>query len=628
MRVLITGSGGMLGSAIHPAFVRAGHDVVATDLVPRPVDELPMSLLDVRDYAAVTAAVTAHMPEAPALAGGVDPPMPDQTATGGSMTRRIDLVAVATALLLTAIVLVALVLHFAGLGWGRPFVYHADEWAVANPALDMVRTGSWIPNIFFYPSGLIYVERMIIAILHQVDPTVSLARTASDGYAGLPWRGGATALIEQFPYFYAGRAFVAIVGALMVLPTYLAARSASNVVGGIAAAVAIAVAPIVVVNSHYLTTDVPVAALASMTLWLSLRGVTGGRWWLVAAAFAAGLAASTKYNGGLVVVVPLVVLLTSSPPGQWLRRSALTTACLIVLASMVGFVLLTPAMVLDTAHVWTDGILWQAQGYAAGHPGAEGTDNVVYFLRVLSGASGLGPGLSALAGLGMLIAVVQHRRTDLAVLSFVIAYYVLICLPPVRFERNLLPLLPFLAVLSGRAVGWIIDLLADRLRNASLGRRQLTTYLRQASSVAVGLAIIAVAARPSFSAAVTRDQIFRAPDTRSIALDWIESHIPPGATIARENYTPQVPFPEYEVGFVGLLASKPLEWYRSAGFEYVVASSFQFERYRGRLPEDAFYQSLLDEPIVLDLRPRRGQPGPRVVVVALRSANPGVATTP
>ena len=53
MRVLITGSGGMLGSAVYPAFVRAGHDVTATDLVPRPAPGAPMGQLDVRDYAAV-----------------------------------------------------------------------------------------------------------------------------------------------------------------------------------------------------------------------------------------------------------------------------------------------------------------------------------------------------------------------------------------------------------------------------------------------------------------------------------------------------------------------------------------------------------------------------------------------
>ena len=529
--------------------------------------------------------------------------------------RRISWARIGTLALLIAIVIVALVLHFVGLGWGRPFVYHPDEGVVARPAMDMVRTGSWNPNLFVYPSGLIYVERFIIAFLHQIDPTVSLATDTTGGYAGLPLRGGSNALPEQFPYFYAGRAFVAVVGALMALPTYLAARSVSNAVGGIAAAVAIAVAPLAVTNSHYLTTDVPTAALAVLTLWLSLRGLTGGRRWLLAAGFAAGLAASTKYNGGLVVIVPLTVLLTSCPPRQLLRRPTLTTAGLIVLASVAGFVLLTPAVVFDASHVWTGGILFQFQQYSGGHPGAEGSDNAIYFLRVLWG--GLGPGLSILAALGLLISVVQHRRGDLAVLSFVIAYYVLISLPPVRFDRNLLPLMPFLAVLAGRAVGWLVDFLPAHLR-------QITIHLGQIPSIAVGLAVIAAAATPSFSVAVASDRLLREPDTRTIALAWIEANIPQGATIAREEFTPQIPNSAYRVGFVGyLLANKPLEWYRSAGFEYVVMSSYQFGRYWRGEPQVAFYRSLLAEPIVLDLRPQPGQPGPRVVVVRLRAAPAG-----
>ena len=62
-RVLITGCGGMLGSAVYPAFVRAGHAVVATDLAPRQAEGLPMGCLDVRDYGAVADAVGQHQPE-------------------------------------------------------------------------------------------------------------------------------------------------------------------------------------------------------------------------------------------------------------------------------------------------------------------------------------------------------------------------------------------------------------------------------------------------------------------------------------------------------------------------------------------------------------------------------------
>jgi len=62
MRVLITGSAGMLGHAVYPAFVAAGHDVKATDLVPVPVNSLPMERLDVRDFLAVRQAVREYQP--------------------------------------------------------------------------------------------------------------------------------------------------------------------------------------------------------------------------------------------------------------------------------------------------------------------------------------------------------------------------------------------------------------------------------------------------------------------------------------------------------------------------------------------------------------------------------------
>jgi dTDP-4-dehydrorhamnose reductase len=63
MRVLITGCGGMLGSAVYPAFVRAGHEVLSTDLVARPAPGLPMGSLDVRDGAAVRKAMRDFGPD-------------------------------------------------------------------------------------------------------------------------------------------------------------------------------------------------------------------------------------------------------------------------------------------------------------------------------------------------------------------------------------------------------------------------------------------------------------------------------------------------------------------------------------------------------------------------------------
>jgi dTDP-4-dehydrorhamnose reductase len=53
----------MLGSAVFPTFVDAGHDVVATDLAPREVRGLPMARVDVRDAAAVEEAIDGAHPD-------------------------------------------------------------------------------------------------------------------------------------------------------------------------------------------------------------------------------------------------------------------------------------------------------------------------------------------------------------------------------------------------------------------------------------------------------------------------------------------------------------------------------------------------------------------------------------
>ena len=71
MKVLLTGAAGMLGSAVYPAFVRAGHEVVATDLEPRSEESLPMTVLDVRDLEVVQRAIETLQPDVVAhLRGG------------------------------------------------------------------------------------------------------------------------------------------------------------------------------------------------------------------------------------------------------------------------------------------------------------------------------------------------------------------------------------------------------------------------------------------------------------------------------------------------------------------------------------------------------------------------------
>jgi dTDP-4-dehydrorhamnose reductase len=60
MNILMTGTAGMLGSALVPHFRQIGHTVLASDLRPRDRDTV---LLDVRDHAAIRHAITNFKPD-------------------------------------------------------------------------------------------------------------------------------------------------------------------------------------------------------------------------------------------------------------------------------------------------------------------------------------------------------------------------------------------------------------------------------------------------------------------------------------------------------------------------------------------------------------------------------------
>ena len=60
MKILVTGCGGMLGSAMYPALCSFGHEVFATD---RDVNERWLAKLDVRDYAALQREVDSFCPD-------------------------------------------------------------------------------------------------------------------------------------------------------------------------------------------------------------------------------------------------------------------------------------------------------------------------------------------------------------------------------------------------------------------------------------------------------------------------------------------------------------------------------------------------------------------------------------
>ena len=148
--------------------------------------------------------------------------------------------------------------RFLGIDFGRPFAYHPDEAIIVGSAMDMVHHRDWNPHSFFYSSLLFDVQAVVTGFV-RLWGGAPLERDQA-------WLFGSEALPGQFRYFLAGRLVVAILGLITIIVTFAIGTRMHSVRAGLIAAAVVALAPIHVTSSRYVTTDVPLTLLCALTL--------------------------------------------------------------------------------------------------------------------------------------------------------------------------------------------------------------------------------------------------------------------------------------------------------------------------------------------------------------------------
>jgi hypothetical protein len=549
---------------------------------------------------------------------------------------------------LVAIVAIAFGLRISGVAYDSPYVYHPDEYAIAKPAMNMVATGDPDPHVFTYPSLLLYAETAIVHVVHAATGA-SLDTSATPGYGSLLGLSGSNLDPSQYPYVLWGRMLVVLFGTMTVLllaiAGLVAARTrrrtpASGVVkseppgpeqgppagrqdnrlgwlAGLAGASFFALAILPLDNSRYLTTDIPTAFFATATLLATLAAMarapdrTANRLLMLAGLFV-GLATSTKYTAAVLAIVPAAAYLTragslEAVPG-WLPGAIRSrTPYLVGLAAAAGFVVTTPMILFDTRAL-LHGAMSEVLHYnVEGHAGAEG-DSLRFYIGYLWN-TGFGPILSVLSLAGVALALWRRRAADLVLVIFPLAYFLLVSIPKVHFERNLLPMVPFVALLAGRFVAEA----ATALHGLVARRRPWL------GSAAAAVLLASLVLQPA-AAAVGDAQAGSLPRTETIALGWANEHLAPGAAIVREEYTPQMDPVRFRVGWIWTLSSHDIAWYRSRGFRYVIASSRAYARYfePGYPAEKSFYSDLFELTTVYRIDPSSTTAGPTIVILDLQ----------
>ena len=405
-----------------------------------------------------------------------------------------------------AILLLALGLRLPAVTAGLPYLGYVDEGHVLHHVVRMLRTGSWDPGWYLYPS----LPLTAIAAAARLDaPLYNVAH-------GHPLAADLSAfppplydLLEPVDLIVLGRLLTLLASLGIVILTGLLARRLAGDAAGILAALCAAMLPALVIRGAVVTVDPWAALFVVAAVYCAEGAVRGGRPYrgaLLAGAMT-GLACASKYPAVLVAAAVGATLLRVG--GAWrVRARCLEIAALAALAAVV---VAMPAWVANTHAVLTD-IARQSVFYAGQSMGSYWDQAVrrAEWDQPLEGPE-LGAVFLAWIALGWLASLADRRSRATALAWTLYAGVAALALSryPFRPFRNLLPLVPLACVLAA--------LLVARLRERAPRR----AWVDAGAVVLAGLLLL-----PS-SLAYARGRRGLV-DSRVQAVDWVRAHAATG----------------------------------------------------------------------------------------------------
>ena len=405
---------------------------------------------------------------------------------------------------------VALALRVLGLRYGLPAVYNPDEVAIMSRALAFAK-GDLNPHNFLYPTLYFYV----LFAWEGLTALAAVAVRAVDSFGAFQREF----FVDPTRVYVAGRLLTALLGTATVVATFALARRLAGPAAGLAAAVAIAVSPLHVRDSHYVKHDVPVtllivlACLSYERLWRTFPAETGvfeevrGRE-VIWAGMITGLAFSTHYYA-IFLAIPLAwsAARRAAGPAEAMRRVALAAA-----ASAAVFFLCSPFILVEPVTALRD-IQANRQIVVDRAVGSLGYGATLARYAAMLVRDTLGWPFVLCAALGAGAAFRDDPKRTLWLLSFPVPFFFFIA-GTYPASRYLIPLVPFLAVFAGIFVAGVA----------------------RSSPAGAAIVVPALAALPLITS-VRTDLFIRQTDTRTLATRFIESHLPAGATILTQPYS-------------------------------------------------------------------------------------------
>lgn len=316
-----------------------------------------------------------------------------------------------------------------------------------------------------------------------------------------------------------GRSLSGVLAAVAIVPTFLIARRLGSVRAGHCAAMLMCFELMSVQHGHLAKPHAPLLAFSTFALWFAVEhAIAGRRRDLALAALFACLAAAMIHSGFLAFAGVAVAACVAPRRSGWLRDGLLAAllVCLAIgLAALLGY----PNMLSTALRVWS-GTAEGAELLGPHNAGGTRSLGLAGFALPAMTLRDYFPFVGAIGLLALPFLAFRgpRRRAFLPLLATSILFFAIFGHIQVYAARFMLPIVPCFVI----AAVILLDRLATRVRP------RFGTPVMVIAMIGLGGWTAAASCRLAW--------LYTRADTRELAAQWIDSNVPPTATIASTPY--------------------------------------------------------------------------------------------
>lgn len=427
---------------------------------------------------------------------------------------------------LLALLILAAVLRFYAIDFGKPYLYHPDEIKLTAQAGRLLNAKFMDKQAFFgiqvYPPFYTYMLSGFLVI------PIGFGLLTGQ-YESLQ---AVKAVFENNPFtFYLwSRILVALLGIMTIWILYRLGKKLYDEKLGLLAALLLSVNFLHVRNSHFGTVDVPATFFGVLSLYgcaFMLQDSKMRHYLLTAIVM--GVAVATKFSMVFLALPFIFAHFAQVHPRQWLKHSVDKRFLSGVFTGIISLLIACPLFWLDFNETWGGivgthrfeqvGKIGSGGGFLSYWTGNQAPGFGVFYPNSIPATFGIL--LTILVIVGLIVQLVRHRKADLLILTFVLPTYFMFEDMSIKAMRHLIPLVPFFMIAGAASLSWLYS----KMKNS-----------RKAWIVIA--VIVAIAGTENALHSLIYMKRLSQTDPRTKVSAWIKKNIPEDATIFVESFPP------------------------------------------------------------------------------------------